>query len=76
MVVVQDVERRIRTAEIIEPDLVARPLELPQSLDQVVLLFDQRRLRHFDADIVPLQIIAGNDFFNHGIWVHEIEIMA
>ena len=76
MIVMQDVERRIGTAEVVEPDLIARPLKLPQGLNQVMLLFDQRRFRHFDADIVPLQVIAGYDIFNHPKRVHEVEIMA
>ena len=76
MIVMQDVERRIGTAEVIEPDLIARPLKLPQGLNQVMLLFDQRRFRHFDADIVPLQVIAGYDIFNHPKRVHKVEIMA
>ena len=76
MVVMQYVERRIGTAEVVEPDLIARPLKLPQGLNQVMLLFDQRRFRHFDTDIVPLQVIAGYDLFNHHKRVHEVEIMA
>lgn len=35
MIVVKDVERGIGTAEVIEPDLVARLLELLQTAEQV-----------------------------------------
>ena len=54
MIVVKDVERGIGTAEVIEPDLVARLLELLQTAEQIVLFFDQRRFRHFDAEKIPL----------------------
>lgn len=76
MIIVQDVERRIGTAEVVKPDLVARLLKLLQTAEQIMLFFDQRRFRHFDTEIIPLQIIAGNDFFNNRKRVHEVEIMT
>ena len=76
MIIVQDVERRIGTAEVIKPDLVARLLKLLQTAEQIMLFFDQRRFRHFDTEIISLQIIAGNDFFNNRKRVHEVEIMT
>ena len=41
-----------------------------------MLFFDQRCFRYFDADIVPLQVVAVYDILHHDKGIHEVEIMA
>ena len=76
LVILQDVERGVGTAEVVEPDLIARLVELVQLLDEQVTVLDERRLCDFDAQVIARDVVLFDDALDEGERVHQQEVVA
>ena len=76
LIVLQDVERGIGAAEVVEPDLIARLVELAQLVDEQVAVLDEHRLRDLDAQVVARDVVLLDDALDEGERVHQDEVVT
>lgn len=76
LVVLQDVERGIGAAEVVEPDLIARLVELAQLVDEQVAVLDEHRRRDLDAQVVARDVVLLDDALDESERVHQHEVVA